>query len=201
MIIKIFTGPLNYNIDTIYKEDRGEFIIGVDMACALLMEKNIPIDLAIGDFDSLKKGLMKDVIEYSDKINIYPSVKDYTDTYLAVKEALSMDHTEIIIYGGVGERFDHSLANLSLLKLGTIAICNDQEIIYMLHPGSYEIESKKKFISFFAMEDVKQLDLLGFKYQQRKYDLDVDDPLCVSNEGSGTVSFEDGVLLVIEQNE
>ena len=108
MIIKIFTGPLNYNIDTIYKEDRGEFIIGVDMACALLMEKNIPIDLAIGDFDSLKKGLMKDVIEYSDKITIYPSEKDYTDTYLAVKEALTMNHSEIIIYGGVGKRFDHS---------------------------------------------------------------------------------------------
>lgn len=201
MIIKIFTGPLNYDINTIYNEDCGEFIIGVDMACSLLMENKIPIDLAIGDFDSLKEGSMKEVIEYADKIIVYPSEKDYTDTYLAVKEALKMDHKEILIYGGVGDRFDHSLANLALLKLGTIAICNDKETMYMLHPGSYEIESKKDYISFFAMEDVKQLDLLGFKYQQRKYDLDVDDPLCVSNQGSGTVTFEDGVLLVIEQNE
>ena len=201
MIIKIFTGPLNYSIDTIYSEDPGEYIIGVDMACSVLMENNIPIDLAIGDFDSLKGGSMNEVIDYSDRIIIFPSEKDYTDTYLAVKEALKMKHSEIVIYGGVGERFDHSLANLSLLKLGTIAICNDKETMYMLHPGSYEIESKKKYISFFAMEDVKQLDLLGFKYQQRKYDLDIDDPLCVSNVGSGTVSFEDGVLLVIEQDE
>lgn len=201
MIIKIFTGPLNYDIKTIYKEDRGEFIIGVDMACSYLMENNVPIDLAIGDFDSIKGGSMKEVIDYSDKAIIFPTVKDYTDTYLAVKEALKMKHTEIIIYGGVGKRFDHSIANVSLLKLGTIAICNDHVTMYMLHPGSYEIESKKKFISFFAMEDVKQLDLLGFKYQQRKYDLNVDDPLCISNEGSGTVSFEDGVLLVIEQDE
>ncbi len=201
MIIKIFTGPLNYTIEKIYKENRGEFIIGVDMACSLLMEKNIPIDLAIGDFDSLREGSMKDVIDYSDKTLIYPTEKDETDTFLAVKEALSMKHSEIRIYGGIGKRFDHSFANLSLLKMGNIMICNDCVSMYLLEPGSYEIESKRKFISFFALEDIKNLDLIGFKYQQRQYDLDKDDPLCVSNEGSGIVSFTKGLMLVIEQDE
>lgn len=201
MIIKIFTGPLNYDIDKIYKEEKGEYIIGVDMACSLLMEKNIPIDLAIGDFDSVKKGTMKEVIEYSDKALIYPTEKDETDTYLAVKEALEMDHTEIIIYGAVGKRFDHSYANIPLLKMGNIMITNDYVSMFVLKPGSYEIESNRKFISFFALENVKQLDLTGFKYQQRKYDLDVDDPICVSNEGTGIVTFTKGVLLVIEQDE
>jgi thiamine pyrophosphokinase len=201
MIIKIFTGPLNYTIEKIYKENRGEFIIGVDMACSLLMDKNIPIDLAIGDFDSLREGSMKDVIEYSDKTLIYPTQKDETDTFLAVKEALAMKHTEIRIYGGIGQRFDHSFANLSLLRMGNIMISNDCVSMYLLEPGSYEIESKRKFISFFALEDIKELDLIGFKYQQRQYDLDRDDPLCVSNEGSGIVSFTKGLMLVIEQDE
>ena len=201
MIIKIFTGPLNYDVDKVYKEDRGEYIIGVDMACDVLMEKNIPIDLAIGDFDSVKKGTMKDVIEYADKALIYPTEKDETDTYLAVKEALEMEHREIIIYGAVGRRFDHSFANLPILKMGNIMICNDLVSMFVLRPGSYELESKRKYISFFALEDIKQLDLTGFKYEQRQYDLNVDNPLCVSNEGSGIVTFTEGLMLVIEQDE
>lgn len=201
MIIKIFTGPLNYDLTTIYKENRGEFNIGVDMACSYLMENNIPIDLAIGDFDSVREGSMKAVIDYSDKITIYPTEKDYTDTYLAVQEALTMKHSKIIIYGGVGERFDHSFANVSLLKKGNITICNEHETMYMLSPGKYDIKTKRKFVSFFAIEDVKNLSLIGFKYKQRGYDLKVDDPLCVSNEGSGKVSFTEGRLLVIEQDE
>ena len=201
MIIKIFTGPLNYDINKIYKEDRGEYIIGVDMACSLLMENDIPIDLAIGDFDSVREGTMQDVIDYADKTLIFPTQKDETDTYLAVKEALKMEHREIIIYGAVGKRLDHSYANISLLKLGNIMICNECVSMFVLEPGSYEIESKRKYISFFALEDIKQLDLIGFKYQQRKYDLDRDDPLCVSNEGSGIVTFTEGLMLVIEQDE
>ena len=80
-------------------------------------------------------------------------------------------------------------------------IHNDHVSMFVLRPGSYEIEPKRKYISFFALEDVKQLDLIGFKFQQRKYDLDRDDPLCVSNEGSGIVSFTKGLLLVVEQDE
>ena len=53
MIIKIFTGPLNYDIMNLYSKDESEFIIGVDQACSLLIENNIAIDLALGDFDSL----------------------------------------------------------------------------------------------------------------------------------------------------
>lgn len=201
MIVKIFTGPLNYDLKTIYKEDRGEYIIGVDMACSLLMENDIPIDLAIGDFDSVREGSMKAVVDYSDKIIIYPTEKDYTDTYLAVQEALAMDHKKIIMYGGVGQRFDHSFANMALLKLGNITIVNEHETMYMLKPGNHKIKTKRKFVSFFAIEEVKGLTLKGFKYRKDGYVLKVDDPLCVSNQGSGTVSFDEGILLVIEQDE
>ena len=201
MIIKIFTGPLNYNIKNLYKEESAEFIIGVDQGCQLLLEAGIDIDLAIGDFDSVSKNIFDKIVEQSKKTIVLNSVKDYTDTFLAVKEALKIEHTEIQIYGGIGKRFDHTFANVNLLKLGNIKIINNDSIMYMLDPGTYEIMNKHKYISFFSIEDVVGLTLEGFKYPLKEVYLDTDNPLCISNEGEGNLSFTDGLLLVILQNE
>ena len=201
MIIKIFTGPLNYDIKNIYNKDENEYIIGVDQGCKLLIDNNMKIDLALGDFDSIEKNSFDSIKEYAKKTVIFNKNKNYTDTFLAVSKALTLEHTEIIIYGGLGKRTDHTLANINLLKLGNINIVNNETIMYMLNPGVYEVSPSFKYISFFAIEDISKLNLVGFKFDVEDYDLIVDDPLCISNEGKGKVSFEEGLLLVIEQNE
>jgi thiamine pyrophosphokinase len=71
----------------------------------------------------------------------------------------------------------------------------------MLDPGEYEIENKFKYISFFAIEDVKDLTIKGFLYELNNIDLSTEDPLCISNELEGSISFKEGLLLVIHQNE
>ena len=87
------------------------------------------------------------------------------------------------------------------LKLGKISIASNNILMYMLDPGSYEIENKFKYISFFAIEDIKDLTLKGFKFEVNNIDLSTEDPLCVSNEFEGSVTFKEGLLLVIHQNE
>jgi len=201
MIVKLFTGPLNYNVSNLYQKDESEYIIGVDQGCKLLIENGITIDLALGDFDSLSESDDEILSKHSKSIKKFESVKDYTDTFLALKEALELNHTEIVIFGGIGKRFDHTFANLNLLKLGNIKMINDTTEMYMLDPGTYEIENAHKFISFFAIEDVENLTLNGFKYELDNIRLDIDDPLCISNEGSGTLSFSKGLLLVVSVND
>lgn len=201
MIIKIFTGPLNYDVKSLYEKEEKEYIIGVDQACKYLLDNNIKIDLALGDFDSLEEGYLDKIKSSSRTTKIYDSVKDYTDTFLAINEALSIPHSEIIVYGGLGKRFDHSYANLNLLKLGNITLQNNDTKMYVLNPGSYYIENKFKYVSFFGIEDVFNLTLQGFKYDVFNKTLEVDDPICISNEGSGAVSFSAGLLLVIEQKD
>jgi thiamine pyrophosphokinase len=201
MIIKLFTGPLNYDVDALYEREDPEFIIGVDQACKILMDKGIPIDVALGDFDSLDEGLLEKVTQYSRSIKQFDTIKDYTDTFLAVDYALTYPHDEIIIYGGLGKRIDHTLANINLLKMGNIKIIDDHTKMYILEPGSYYIENKYDYISFFAVEDVLGLTLKGFKYELNNISLEVDDPLCISNEAEGMLSFVSGMLLVIHQNE
>jgi len=201
MIIKIFTGPLNYSVNKVYKQDDDEFIIGVDSGCMHLLKSNIIPDLGIGDFDSVSETEYKTIVSKIKNLKTYDRVKDYTDTYLAVKEALKFKYKEIIIYGGIGNRIDHTFANINLLKLGNISLVDETTEMYMLDPGIYTIDNEFKYISFFAIEDVKGLTLKDFKYELEDIDLDTFDPLCISNEGSGTLEFKECLMLVINQNE
>jgi len=201
MIVKIFAGPLNYDLQKVYKKDHEEFIIGVDQGAFFLMQNKMKIDLAIGDFDSVTEPQLLEIQEYAGETKKYRSKKDYTDLYLAVEEVLEMTYHQIIIYGAMGGRFDHSFANLSLLRLGSVSIITEDVQMYALHPGRHRIKNKHKYISFFAMEDVEGLSISGFLYEKEKFNLYMDDPLCISNEGEGIVNFKEGLLLVIHQNE
>lgn len=201
MIIKIFTGPDNYDISTIYNKEDNEYIIGVDIGALKLVQEGINIDLSIGDFDSVSNDELIVIKKNSKSIEQFQEKKNYTDTYLALQRALCMEYSEIVIYGGTGGRFDHEFANVNLLKLGKISIVSNDIMMYMLDPGVYTIENKFKYISLFAIEDVKGLSLKGFKYELEKIKLSTEDPLCISNELEGNISFEEGLLLIVHQNE
>ncbi len=201
MIVKIFAGPLTYDFSKLYSKDEEELIIGVDQGALLLMQNNMPIDLAIGDFDSVTEAEYEQIKKYSKETKKYRQRKDYTDLYLAIEEVLEINYHKIIIYGAMGGRFDHSYANLSLLRLGSISIVTEEATLYALNPGTHRIRNKHKYISFFALDDIEGLTIRGFKYEVRNIELFTDDPLCISNEGEGQVSFTEGLLLVIHQNE
>lgn len=66
----------------------------------------ISLDWALGDFDSSSEQ------PEGESVLRYPPEKDDTDTMLAVKQALSLGAEEIQIYGGLGGRFDHAIANV-----------------------------------------------------------------------------------------
>lgn len=197
----IFTGPKNYDINELYQRQKDDYIIGADQGAAYLAQYNLSFDLAIGDFDSTSKEDMVLIEQYAQIITKYPSQKDFTDTFLAVQEALKQGYKEIIIYGGIGKRLDHSYANIQLLRQGNITLITNHEKIYLLSPGKHTIQNNYSYISFFAIEDVINLSLTGFKYELQNVELPVGDPLCISNQKEGVVAFDLGLLLVIHQNE
>ena len=112
-----------------------------------------------------------------------------------------MDYEMIEIYGGVGGRIDHLLANMNLLKRFDLTFKDNQHYIYTLRKGKHKIENYHRYISFFALEDVYNLSLKGFKYELNNYYLSTSDSLCVSNEGSGELEFSKGKLLVISSDD
>jgi len=88
------------------------FVIGVDGGAETLLNENIRIDLAIGDFDSISnKALLKEIRTIE-----FPKDKDYSDTELAINYAIKLEPKEIILTNMLGGRTDHLLFNISLLS-------------------------------------------------------------------------------------
>jgi len=200
--IKIFSGPNNYDLKNVYKEEDDEFIIGVDSGLTYLVDNQIHINLAIGDFDSIPKSYISLLENLADKVIQLPVDKNMTDLAFAIEYIYNnYAYDEVEIYGGIGNRIDHFLANVNLLKRFQISFRDNSHYIYVLKKGKHQISNPYQHISFFAMEDCYELSLRGFRFPLDNYFLTTSDSICVSNEGSGIVEFSKGRLLVVCSND
>lgn len=196
--IKIFCGPNDYTLKSVYFEEPGEFIVGVDSGLDYLIENKLKIDLAVGDFDSVNPQYMKQIEEQSALLIRLDTDKDMTDLAYAIDYVYNaMDYDSITVYGGIGGRVDHFLANLNLLKKYDVTFRDNRTKLYTLRKGTHHIDNFHKYISFFAIEDCYNLSIKGFRFEVDNYYLSTNDSLCVSNSGSGDISFSKGRILVI----
>lgn len=88
-------------------------VVAVDGGFASLEGVGCIPDVAMGDFDSLgyvpqDAGAAMEVLEY-------PTHKDESDMELALRLAQERGFDEVEVYGAIGGRLDHTLANLQLL--------------------------------------------------------------------------------------
>lgn len=81
--------------------------IGIDMGYQLIVKEGKSCLFAIGDFDS---GQLEEPLPFP--IERHPVAKDETDSELAIMKAKEMGYKTIILWGALGGRLDHTLANL-----------------------------------------------------------------------------------------
>lgn len=179
----------------------GDYIIAADGGYEYLSDKGIKPDLVLGDFDSLVQ-----IPEHENLIK-YPSEKDDTDMMIAIKRALLEGHTQIYLFGGVGGRLDHTLANIqSLIFISRSGgngylIGNGMEMTVLID-GVYRFDAENKgILSVFSMDSKAiGIDLIGLKYPLKDAVLTNDMPLGISNEfigKSSEVRVKKGTLLLI----
>jgi len=162
--------------------------IGVDLGCSYLLEKDLPMVFAIGDFDSISKVAYAKLEASNTPITKLNAIKDETDLEAAIDKAKSIGYETFHIYGGIGGRLDHTLINLNLLKKkDNLIFYDDYSKIVKLEKGKHTIKKDDKytFYSFFAIEPC-MISLIDFKYPLASYHLIEDDSRCVSNEILGT---------------
>ena len=70
-----------------------------------------PIDLAIGDFDSVDPQRLAQAEAAGAVVERHPVAKDATDLELALDAAIALGPARILVLGGHGGRLDHLLAN------------------------------------------------------------------------------------------
>ena len=97
----------NINIDL----EEGDIIIAADSGFETAMKLKLPVDVLIGDMDSIRADIPKSI----ETIKL-PTEKDVTDTEAAVELALERGADSICIIGGIGTRVDHTMASLGILE-------------------------------------------------------------------------------------
>lgn len=195
------------------KDKTFDMVIAVDGGLAAVKQLDIRPDAIVGDFDTVKGELLE---EYGQIEGItfeqHQPEKDETDTELALLKAQATGCTQIVILGATGGRMDHMLGNIHLLfpclQKGIEAYILDcQNRIYLID-GEHTFRSSGlwgRYISFLPLtEHVDGITLTGFKYPLFDKDIEIGTSLCISNEltgEEGTITFTDGVLIVVESHD
>lgn len=195
--------------DLLPKELKG-YIIAADGGFLFLQKNNIIPDLLIGDFDSMELNEQDKAFKQI-RIKRYSSEKDDTDMMLAIKEGLDCGCEKFYIYGGLGGRLDHTIANIQALKYIALQgaegyLIGLNETITVIHNNSLTIPvkwQKGKYISVFCQSDAARgVSLTNLKYEASDITLTGDFPLGTSNEFTGAdanISVKDGTVLAIWQ--
>ena len=156
--------------------------------------------LLLGDFDSLH------TVPDFGHIRRVPVEKDDTDMMLAIKEGLAWGETDFRLYGGVGGRTDHTIANLQgLLYLAERGaqgwLYGDRERFTAICGGELCLPARERgIVSVFCMgADAQGVTLEGGQYTVHDAVLTASFPLGVSNHFVGNpvrVSVTRGSLLI-----
>jgi len=182
------------------------FVIAADGGMLHLDKYGITPSLLVGDFDSMEER------SGSDKYGIikHPVMKDDTDTLLALKEGMKRGYTSFVIYGGMGGRLDHTMANIQSLAYlaehgaSGFLIGGRETITVIKNQKLHFDDSFRGTISVFSAGDsAKGVTLRGLLYKLDDYTLVNHMPLGVSNEFCGedaVVEVTDGMLIVMWEN-
>jgi thiamine pyrophosphokinase len=191
--------------------EKQDFVIGVDRAAYWLIAQGIVPDMAIGDFDSCNKSELDEIQKMVKKIKKYSPEKDFTDTELAVTEAIKKKPKELVIYGGVGSRLDHTLASLTLLEQcdarGIPAVFRDEtNEVVLVHRGRTILEQKEgmRYVSVLPYTESIQITLSGFSYDVVRKTILRGQAIGISNEftkSRGEITIHRGKALVIQSRD
>ena len=176
-------------------------VIAVDGGFASLAAVGCAPDLAIGDFDSL--GYVPEGVE----VLVFPPEKDASDMELALGEAVARGADDVEVYGALGGRLDHTLANLQLLAsfaergLTVTAVGERERIAFLVGPGELRLDAAGAgIVSVFSLTDVSTgVVEEGLKYGLDGVALTNRTSWGLSNELIGTparIALESGTLAV-----
>lgn len=205
-------GPQSLLVDLSDYQDQIDYWIGCDRGALYLLENDLPIDLAVGDFDSVNQAEFKQIEAYAKKMNTYPVEKDFTDLELAINEAKKLDVNELFIFGVTGGRLDHELTAIFMLEKlidepFDVKVIDQFNQLAAYHPGKYQLERSDRYpnISFISLtKQVTGLNLINFYYPLTGAIIKRGDSLTISNyliEQTGHFSFDSGILIVIKSGD
>ncbi|MFC2145514.1 thiamine diphosphokinase, partial [Actinomycetota bacterium] len=189
---------------------RDDIVICADGGASNALKMGLMPDIVIGDMDSIKFGVKEEIRNKSTKtryISTSPE-KDESDTQLAVEYALGLDVKKIIITGAVGDRIDHTLANIILLSSPGLEdidarILTDNSDMFIVRRSVTIDGAPGKTITLISLSPYTYFTgTSGIKYGLKEEKLIFSPVRGLSNEfidKKAKLDIRDGTLLVIRE--
>lgn len=186
-----------------------DMVICANGGVAHAMKLGIVPQLVVGDLDSLAENQKEWMDRNRVRAAVHSRDKDYTDTHLALKEAIGLSPDEVVMLGCIGDRMDHTLSNIFLLlecaKAGIKAkIMDEVNEMYVVGPER-ELEltgAEGQFVSLVPLTTaVSGIFTSGLKYRLRGDSLEMRESRGISNEFTekkALVKVKSGFLLVVK---
>ncbi len=181
-------------------------LICADGGARYLRDLNVTPDRIVGDLDSLEAILLDSYTQRGVEIRRHPPAKDDTDTALALAAACELAPEAVWIFGGLGGRLDHTLANLSLLLDGEargipVKFLDRWCEVYLVGPRGSARGRPGQTVSLLPLfGEAQGVTLTGFEYPLTEGNLSMARPIGVSNrltKKEGLISISSGRLVVI----
>jgi len=185
-----------------------DLIVGADGGAAQALAWGTAPHVVIGDMDSLPDQARAGLAAGGCEFIIHPRAKDETDLELALSYVVEQGFQEVIIFGALGGRLDHTLANVLLLALPRFAavqirIVDDREEALIVRDGSTAtVEGLPgDTLSLLPLGgDARGVTTAGLAWALDGDTLRFGSSRGVSNELTGStarIAAEDGCLLVV----
>ena len=132
---------------TLLPKDHDAYV-GVDGGCLKLLEQGLPLDIAVGDFDSISEVDFRKIQAQAKQVVQSVPEKNDTDLELALKTVFE-DYPDaaVTVYGAFGGRLDHFLSNIFLPTdpdlapyMEQIQLVDEQNRLVFRPAGSHEIQ-------------------------------------------------------------
>ncbi|QNQ80275.1 thiamine diphosphokinase [Lactobacillus sp. PV034] len=182
--VAVLGGPIaNWPIDIKEKikkaQASGAVVAASDRGSLFLLELGIIPDLAVGDFDSLRKVELDKIEEKVKDIRYAKPEKDETDSellFLTLFEDYQIEQVEL--YGATGGRLDHFFVNLFTFLnaplnkyMGQVRIIDQQNLILFLKPGTNSLQplASYNYLGVGNLTPVRNLNIEGAKYPLKQF--------------------------------
>ncbi|MDA8125556.1 MAG: thiamine diphosphokinase [Deltaproteobacteria bacterium] len=181
-------------------------VICADGGARHLAALGIVPDLIVGDMDSLDRERLDTYEAKGVRIIRHPRAKNETDTELALQEAFALAPAEVWIWGALGHRVDHSLANCALLAQGEergieVKLIDGWCEVLLVRGRRVLVGEKGQTVSLLPfMGKAAGITLSGFEYSLKGAVMEIGHPYGISNclaGPEGIVEVESGCLLAV----
>ncbi|MBI3955645.1 thiamine diphosphokinase [Candidatus Gottesmanbacteria bacterium] len=186
---------------------KSNYVIGVDRGAYWLIVNGVIPNIAIGDFDSVSTREFQMINNNVKRVKEYPKKKNFTDMELAVDHAIKFKPKEVVIYGAVGSRLDHTIGNIQLLeRLRGVGVIRDRNNEVRIISGRITMrkDARYQYFSVLSVTETIEVSLTGFAYDVSHALIRRGQTLGVSNEIKGvraTIDVHLGRALVIRSRD